>query len=287
MPLINAPQVIDPPPPPPRPYGLFDVALGPLPFPEANTGAGGITYVPDVCEDDVFLVAMNCPPITGTKTFSPVEAAVSGSPFTVMTSYVCTPIGFNFEEAERRVRLRMDLREQRAVEKRLWQGSTTGVLGTITGLFQTAATINLGSAGCVTEAIEMLEQTLADNAVVGGIIHARPGMTPHLANNHLIEHPNARLMTTPYGTPYVFGQGYSGIGPTGQAVDTSTEWLYATGRVTVWRDTEVFVPPPRQVLDKSTNQLSLVAERMFMTTIECGVWAVQVTRTCTTSGGGT
>lgn len=284
MPLINAPQVVDPPAAPPRPYGLFDVALGPLPFPDVNTGAGGITYVPDTCEDDVFLVAMNCPPITGAKTFSPVEAAVSGSPFTVLTSYICTPIGFNFEEAERRVRLRMDLREQRAVERRLWQGSS-GVLGTITGQFRNAT--NLGSAGCVTEAIEMLEQTLADNAVVGGLIHARVGMTPHLANNHLIVRPNIRYMGTPYGTQYVFGQGYDGTGPTGQAVDTSTEWMYATGRVAVWRDSEVFVPPPRQTLDKSTNQLNLVAERMFMTTIECGVWAVQVTRTCTTSGGGT
>lgn len=285
MPIINAPMVIEPPPPPPRPYGLFDVALGPLPFPDPNVGAGGITYVPDVCEDDVFLVAMNCPPITGTKTFSPVEAAVSGQPFAVMTSYTCGTIGFSFAEAERRVRLRMDLREQRAVERRLWQGSTVGVLGAITGQFRGA--INLGAAGCVTEAIEMLEQTLADNAVVGGLIHARPGMSPHLANNHLIEHPNARLMTTPYGTPYVFGQGYDGTGPTGQAVDTATEWVYASGRVVVWRDSEVFVPPPRQVLNTSTNQLSLVAERMFMTTVECGVWAVQVTRTCTTSGGGT
>lgn len=284
MPLINAPQVINPPPPPPRPYGLFDVALGPLPFPEVNTGAGGVTYVPDVCEDDVFLVAMNCPPITGTKTFSPVETAVSGAPFTVMTSYVCTPIGFDFAEAERRVRLRMDIREQRAVERRLWQGSS-GVLGTVTGLFRNA--INLGSAGCVTEAVEMLEQTLADNAVVGGIIHARPGMAAHLQNNFLIYEGPGRLKRTVLDTPYVFGQGYDGTGPTGQATDGSTEWMYASGRVTVWRDSEVFVPPPRQTLDKSTNQLNLVAERMFMTTIECGVWAVQVTRTCTTSGGGT
>jgi len=259
------------------------VALGPLPFPDPNAGAGGVTYVPDVCEDDNFLVAMNCPPITGTKTFSPVEAAISGAPFSVLTSYTCGAIGFSFEEAERRVRLRMDIREQRAVEKRLWQGSS-GVLGTVTGQFRNA--INLGSAGCATEAIEMLEQTLADNAVVGGLIHARVGMSPHLANNHLIEF-NGPRKTTPYGTPYVFGQGYDGTGPTGQAPDTSTEWMYATGRITVYRDTEVFVPPPRQVMDKSGNQLSLVAERMFMTVVECGVWAIQVTRTCTTSGGGT
>ena len=284
MPLINAPQVIDPPPPPPRPYGLFDVALGPLPFPEVNTGAGGVTYVPDVCEDDVFVVAMNCPPITGTKTFSAVEAAISGAPFTVMTSYICTPIGFDFAEGERRVRLRMEAREQRAVERRLWQGSS-GTLGTITGQLRGAT--NLGAAGCVTEAIELLEQALADNGVVGGLIHARPGRSPHLANNHLLVRPNPRLMTTPYGTPYVFGQGYDGTGPTGQATDTSTEWIYASGRVTVWRDSEVLVPPPRQTLNLSSNQLTLLAERMFMTTIECGAWAVQVTRTCTTAGGGT
>lgn len=284
MASLNPPMVIDPPAPPPRPYGIFDVALGPMPFPNGSAQGGGVQYVPDDCEDDVFIVSMECPPITGTKTFSTVEAPISGSPFAVYTSYTCASIGFSFEEAERRVRTRLALREQRGVERRIWQGST-GAGGAVPGLF--ASAVNLGSAGCPTEAIELLEQALADNAVLGGIIHARPGMSPHLSNNYLIFKGTGPQLTTPLGTRYVFGQGYGGTGPTGQPVDANTEWMYASGRVIIWQDPEVAVPPAGQVLNRTTNQLFLVAERIYAVAIECGVWAVQVTRSCTTSGGGT
>lgn len=282
--VLNAQTYIDTPAPPPRPYGLFDVAMGPMPFPDGSVQGAGILYVPDTCEDDIFLVATNCPPITGTKTFSAIEAAVSGSPFVVLTSYTCGSLGFSFEEVEQRVRTRMLLREQRAVEKRVWQGSS-GALGTITGLFRNAT--NLGAAGCPVEAIEILEQTLADNGVVGGLIHARVGMSAHLANNHQVQYVRPNYKTTCYGTPYVFGQGYDGSGPTGQVADASTEWMYASGRVAVWQEQEIFVPPPRQTMDRSTNQMNVIAERFYNVAVECGVWAIQVTRTCTTAGGGT
>jgi len=282
MAYFNGPFVADPPVLPQRPYGLFDVALGPMDFPVPGAVGGGVMYQPDACEDDVFLVAMNCPPITGTKSFSAIEAVVSGGPFTVMTSYTCGSIGYTFAEAERRVRARLSLREQRGVEKRLWQGST-GTLGTIPGLFASATTI--GAAGCVTEAVEMLEQQLADAGTLDGIIHARPGMAAHFSSSHLYGAPQGRVKRTEYGTRISFGQGYAGTGPTGQAVDATTEWVYATGRVLIWGG-EVFVPPAGQVLNRSTNQLSLVAERPFAVAVECGIWAVSVTRTCTTAGGG-
>lgn len=280
------PVVIDPPAPPQRPYGLFDVALGPMPFPNPQAMGGGVQYVPDICEDNYYLVPLDCPPITGTKTFDAVEGSVSGAPFSVLTSYTCGSLSFSFAEAERRVRIRMAMREQTAVEQRVWSG-TSGALGTITGLFRNA--VNLGSAGCPVEAIEILEQTLADNDVPGGMIHARPGMSAHLTNNYLIHYQNlnGRALSTVIRTPLVFGRGYDGSGPTGQAADATTEWMYASGRVLVWQDPQIWVPDPGQVLDKSTNQLSLVAERPYAVAVECGVWAIQVTRTCTTSGGGT
>lgn len=280
------PVVIDPPAPPQRPYGLFDVALGPMPFPNPQAMGGGVQYVPDICEDNYYLVPLDCPPITGTKTFDAVEGSVSGAPFSVLTSYTCGSLSFSFAEAERRVRIRMAMREQTAVEQRVWSG-TSGALGTITGLFRNA--VSLGSAGCPVEAIELLEQVLADNDVPGGMIHARPGMSAHLTNNYLIHYQNlnGRALSTVIRTPLVFGRGYDGSGPTGQAADATTEWMYASGRVLVWQDPQIWVPDPGQVLNKSTNQLSLVAERPYAVAVECGVWAVQVTRTCTTAGGGT
>lgn len=280
MAQFNGPAYIDTPPAPPRPYGLFDVALGPMEFPTRNVG-GGVIYVPDTCADDFFLVDMSCPPVTGTKTFTGIETPVSGGPFAVYTSYTCGSLGFSFAEAEQRVRTRMALREQRAVEQRLWSGSS-GAGGTITGLFRNAT--DLGTAGCVTEAVEVLEQTLADNGVIGGIIHARPGMAAHLSASHLVTQGQGRRKVSLNETPFVFGQGYDGTGPTGQAVTGDAEWLYASGRVLVWQDPEVQVPPPRQTFDKAANQMYLIAERVYAVAVECGVWAIQVTRNCTTAG---
>jgi len=276
--INNAPSLIATPPAPPRPYGLFDVALGPMPFPEAAAMGGGIQYVPDTCEDDVFLYAMNCPPVSGSKTFSGNETPVSGAPFGVFTSYTCGSIGYSFEEVEQKVRLRMALREQRAVERRVWQGSPQGGFGGIPGLFQSATTLT--AAGCATEALFSLEQALADNGVVGGIIHARPGMSAVLANAHLIEN-RGRQVVTRLGTPVCFGQGYNGSGPTGAPATTTTEFMYASGRVLIW-GSDTVVPPIGQTMDRALNQVYTVAERIFDVIVECGSWAIQVTHDCTT-----
>ena len=93
-------MLIPTPPAPLRPYGLFDVALGPMEFPIPAAAGNGVEYVPDTCEDDVFLYQMNCPPVSGSKTFSGNESPVTGAPFGVITSYTCGTIGYSFEEIE-------------------------------------------------------------------------------------------------------------------------------------------------------------------------------------------
>ena len=143
--------------------------------------------------------------------------------------------------------------------------------------------VDLGDGACATSGISALEQTLADNGVVGGIIHARPGISSWLAREHLIERPSTRLMTTPYGTPYSFGMGYDGSAPQGTAptgsLGETTEWIYATGQVRVWRG-DAIVPPVRQVLNRTTNQQYAIAERPYLVGVECGIWAVQITTAC-------
>lgn len=280
MAQFNGPAYIATPPAPPRPYGLFDVATGPMEFPTRNLG-GGVIYVPDTCVDDYGIVDFSCPPVTGTKAFSGIEAPVSGAPFAVYTSYTCGSLGFSFDEVRDRLLTRMALHEQKAVEQRVWSGSS-GTGGTIPGLFRNA--VNLGAVGCVTEAVEVLEQTLADNSIVGGMIHARPGMAAHLAQAHLIDRGQGRRRVTYTDIPYVFGQGYDGSGPTGQAATTDVEWMYASGRVLVWQDPEIHIPNIAQTFNKVTNQVYALAERVYAVAVECGVWAVQVTRNCTTTG---
>lgn len=283
MVLFNGPTLIDAPPPPPPPYGLFNVALGPMPFPNPAAQGGGVIYVPDACVDDVFLYDMTCPPVTGSKTFSAIDTAVSGAPFAVITSYTCGSIGYSFAEVEQRVRLRMQMRAQMAVERRVWQGQAPDAgQGAIVGLFRNAT--NLGAALCPTEGFRLLEQALADNGVMGGIIHARSGMGPYFANSHLYEYGTGGRLVTCNGTRIVLGQGYDGTGPTGQAVTATTEWIYATGRVLIWQDPEIMVPPIDQTMNRTTNQIYAIAEQVYAAAVECGVWAVQVTRDCSTTG---
>lgn len=281
MAALAPPYLIDQPPAPPVPYGLFNVATGPMPFPVEAAQAGGVIYQPDDCVDDVFLRMINCPPITGEVSFSGIEGAISGAPFAVYSTWTCSTVGYTLEEQVQRLRTRHALRTQTAVERLLWQGQTSATDGNITGLF--AGATNVGAAGCVTEAVELLEQTLADNGVLAGIIHARVGMSSHLAQAHLV-YDRGRKKETCYGTPYVFGQGYSGIGPTGQAVDGTTEWMYATGRVVIWQDPTIWVPPAGDTVNRSLNTVNLVAQQVHAVAIECGVWAVSVTRTCGTTG---
>lgn len=280
--MANIPAtLISAPPVPPVPPGLFDVALGPMEFPTAESRAGGLIYVPDTCVDDYGLYALNCPPVADSKAFYGVDTPVSGAPFAVYTSYTCGPVGYTLQEAEQRVLTRMLLREQRAVERRIWAGWSGGGLTTIPSLFA-GATV-LPAASCPVEAMRSLEQALSDNGVVGGLIHARTGMASYLANNYQIIYRTDRIFGTPRGNTFVFGDGYTGVGPSGQGATSTTEWMYATGRVALWTEPDVHVPNPGQTFDRTANQMYILAERIWAAAIECGVWAIQVTRDCTTT----
>jgi len=269
--LSNAAVVIEPPAPPRRPYGLFDVVT-PASLPRLEAEVGGIEYQPDTC-GTVRLWASECEAVTA-KVFDEGVDTLFADPFVVYDTWLCGSIGFSLEDIGRRLQVRMDLGEQRAVETRLWQGAS--VLG-VDGLFADA--VSLGTADCVTDGVRLLEQALADNSISGGIIHARSGMSAHFANEHLVdrigdvEYTHAR-------TPVVFGQGYDGTGPAGQAPTATSEWIYASGRVLVWRGNDIDVVT-RQVLDRATNQQYGLRERPYLLTVECGIWAVNVTRTCT------
>lgn len=278
----NAPLFIDPPAPPPRPAGIFDLALGPMPLPNDVAGGVGVMYIPDDCPATPQLYLVNCPSVSGSYSFTGLDTPISGAPFAVATTFTCSSIGMSPEEMQRRVTTRLSLREQIGVEQRIWQGSTgPGAIGQIPGLLRGATALT--AASCVTEAIEMLEQQLATSQVIGGMIHARPGMAAHLANGHLLPETPGRGFRTPLGTPINFGIGYDGTGPNGEAPDTDNEYMYATGRVAIWQATDIFVAPWQQTLNTSTNTITLLAERVYVVAIECGMWSIKVTRNCTTA----
>lgn len=279
MAVFNGPFYAEPPPPPVRSPGLFDAAVGPLPFPSPNAVGGGVTWIPDSC-GDVYLWGMNCPPVSGSKTFQVLPTPVSALPFAVLTSYQCSIVGIPYDEAVQRVLARAALFMQEGVERAFWQGGVAPGLPGVTGLLRGATPLT--AASCPVTAMAILEQGLADNNIVNGVIHARPYMLPFLANNHQII-PSGRGWKTNQGTALVFGQGYDGTGPNGEAVTTTVEYMYATGRPVIYQDPEIFVNPVEGGFNQSTNVLTLLAEQVYAMGIECGKWSVAVTRDCTTT----
>jgi hypothetical protein len=129
------------------------------------------------------------------------------------------------------------------------------------------------------QAVSLLESWLYARYGLRGVIHAPMLAAPYFKGAHLVE-PDGNVFgggvwRTEVGTAVSFGN-YAGVGPTGQA---GGNWVYITGQVAIWRtpDSDLFVPPMGQVINRSTNVLTIVMEREYILTFDCYSAAVQVT----------
>lgn len=266
-------MVIDPLGPPALPdSGLIEAAVGPLPLP-AHAKTAGATYLADSCGEARLYPAPCQDPPYPAMTLDAGDGLVQAFVFNVYTSQVCGTIGQSAAEAERRVRARMRVGEARAVERAFW-GATVGADGIADVMGQLTPTMTADAANVV-EAVSLLEQQMA--GVYGGeiMLHARPRLAAYMGSRQVVSgHPPRTTM----GSRVVFGNGYGGTGPADEAPDATTEYAYATGRVIIWRDGDVFVSPPDQLINKTTNQRGLFAVRTYAIAVECGVAGVKVTR---------
>lgn len=264
------PVLIDPPAPPLPPPGLLSAAVGPLPLP-LHASMDGLQYVLDSCGTaQVLPVACGTnPDITN---WEASDGVLSVTPFLVMATSECGKLGQSDAEVEARVRRRLQLNEQHAVERAFWGGTAD-----LPGYLQSITVDELAPVptGGMTAAVSVLEQALADNYGLPGLIHIRPRLAAWMAQAGQIRWDGG-VAKTQRGNLLVIGNGYSGEGPAGEDPTSTTEWIYATGRVLAWRD-EVFVPPLRQVFNRSNNQQRALAMRNYALGVECYAAAVNVT----------
>jgi hypothetical protein len=306
------PLVVDPPEARPTPPGLFNVADGPVDFPTEHMSYAGAVWLPDTCATAGLYPAPCQTPPYGSFTLSNVENLAQAWPFWAMASLVTGPLGISDDEAVRRVRQRLLLQEQYAVERAFWGGTATlftgvttvagtappaaGSAGVAGGILEqiAAAGTNAGyvdltgtTATNVADAVSVLEQAAADNYYGQAIIHARPAVAAYAAKNGqyrvigLPPGPDKTYMYTQNLNYWNFGNGYAGTGPTGQAVVSTlggTEYMWATGRVRIWRDPQIFVSPPDQLLNRTTNQRGVYAWRPYVVGLECFAACVKITR---------
>lgn len=259
-------------------YGLFRVATGPLDLP-INARIGGLQYQLNVCDlPDGYAVQCQDAVSGRTKNLDNPITTVTADPFIVYSSIQCSPVGL--------ANLGMD-----AVRQYLYQQLVAGEQTTVERVFGTGtfgqspsltAATNLGNAapGQITRAVGMLEDWLYARYGLPGVIHAPVIAAEYLKGAHLIELDGnwvSGVWRTALGTKVSFGN-YGNLGPTGQVPVAGDAWIYITGQVAIWRtpDSDLFVPPMGQVINRATNVLNIVMEREYVLAYDCYAAAVQV-----------
>lgn len=302
--MAQPPLVLDSQPADPVPDGLFQVATGPLALPDHANNQGAI-WLPDTCGGGELAPAPCQAPPYASFTLDPIENIAQAWPYVAYATLVTGPVGISEDEAKRRVVQRLVNTEQYISEIALWgdttaqaalftnvtnfsgvTGGAAGVAGVAGGVFQQLANVgtaagfyDLGTATDTKSAVSLLEQSAADHYYGRAIVHARPRMAAwfgYASQFRVVAVPPMTLMTQNQNL-INFGNGYKGTGPTGQAPDATTEYVWATGRVVVWRG-NIMTSPTDVLLNRTTNQRGIYAWRPYMIGVECFSACVKVTR---------
>jgi hypothetical protein len=282
------------PDPGPLRYGIFNVAppqtlLPAIPQDDdraAHAFAAGMFYDAKGC-GTAHPYASVCPPSGGAvKSFDNNSAERQVMPFVVYASIVCGATGGNtVAYLTDKTGDRLYSSEQFAVEAAFWSGG----FGNTPFIIDNTTSVNVGGAGTyanVVDAVAALEAYAYGTVPYGfdGVLHATPAVASYAAQAGLIDSANvfsavwgvganSRELRTPLGSKWSFGGGYAGTGPgvagAGAAPGAGNTYIWMTGNVALWR-ADVWSPPdPYQVMDRTSNQYKLLAEREWLATYDC------------------
>lgn len=265
--------VAKPTPSMPLRYGLLQAAVGPLDLPVHGRN-GGVRYWETMCGGGA-LYEIECLDEQGTKEFTATMRQVIGAPFMVTATFTCGVVGFTQEEFDTLAVQKLLSVEQSQVETAL----STGTFGASPALFGAGVVTVTGGGTTTTEVLSELERALYCTSQYGppGYVHVPIPVFNDMKERHLIVFDGTRWRTA-MGTVVSAGC-YAGNEPDGDAPADGTFWMYMTGQTTVWRtpDSEIQVAPVAGSLNRTTNQQLLLAEREYVVTYECAVYAKPVT----------
>lgn len=183
--------------------------------------------------------------------------------FTVYLGVTCTAAGVRPREQEFRRRLQAQFRseESTAVEKILVNaaGLMTGPYLTDSHLEQLAS----GSAQSPTEGLGLLENAIA--RVGNGMIHVTPAAATAMEGANLLYKDGGVKRTKACDTLVAVGAGYIGAYPLGGSSPSGDQdWAFASSFVEVHRDEDLILGPIAEALDRSTNDVTFIAERNYL-----------------------
>lgn len=200
------------------------------------------------------------------------------TPFTVYGHFNCSLLGYSPATAQDKATSHLLAREEARVEQAFW----TGDLANFPSLSGATDVTPIGGSPNAAGGVAILEDWIAANYGSVGVIHmTRSAATMALAEDVLTT-SGGRLVTK-LGTPVAAGAGYPGTGPNGEALAGATTWMYASPAVFGYRS-EVFTSSnvPGDLLDRSENNLTAVAERSYLLGFDpCGVATVLVEHSAT------
>lgn len=256
----------------PGTLGLLANVSGPLPMPDHATFAG-LEFVSDLCGEGHLYPGV-CDTTPPAKTFDPCDepggcGLTGGLPFWTYVSEVCGAAGRSLAQAETRIRRKATLRRSFLVERAFWGDDASAP-----GYLQQLGVTPIGAEANLALALGALEQDAADNFGLPVLIHVRAGMASRLGAAGLIR-TTSGFLTTWKGNRIVVGDGYGGVDAAGDPLGAGVEQMWATGPVTVWEG-DLQVPEPRQTLNRTTNQLYLLAEQPWIIAHECYAGVITV-----------
>lgn len=281
------PLLVAPPPTRAAVGGLFAVAG----FPErpsdgnGNRWECGIQYQAKTCAKPIGWTPV-CPPGVPVDKEPTLEwGLVEGTPFNVILGINCLLPGNTLEEFRANVVDAFTLCEQQSAEAIFWSGSQGNNSLARPDALPADQCVALGTVTSplsVTSGVAALESYLGDHYCGVGVIHAPRAVAPYAARAQLTCQCGTPNISTPLGTRWAFGGGYSvNTGPDGTPAPDGVAWLYVTGQVNIWRS-EVYVTPDelKYAFNTRNNEVELFAERTYIVTTECVCAAVPVTLGC-------
>jgi len=300
--LIDAPSVVDP-----LPYGLLSVVQEPAVA--SGHWQNGVTYATNCpVTGGSFTTYDECIAVTGTGGQQPPAPASkadnvtypglrAATPFTTYAEFDCAPIGFDGEEAMRRIATEaLERVEPWQVERAVWTGQAGGqsvvhphlasnaevvLTETVPVLLDTAAVVVTGSGGAgvkMTVALGLLEQSLAECSGGRGVIHVARHAFPVMAGafGGLFREESAGRLQTASGNLLAVGTGYTGGSPAGAArTSPGQTWIYGTGPVFALRGAVQVLGGGGQ-LDRAENTRRMIAERTWLVGWQCCHFAALV-----------
>jgi hypothetical protein len=270
--VLTGPVYVPNPTPRTLRYGLFTVANGPLELP-AHGADGGVQWLGASCGEALGYEVQCLDSLLEKGPFTEGLDIGGGDPFVVTAGFECAAVGLRPAERDALVLQKLEALEQAAVEQIFSEG-TFGQTPSLAN--NTPAATDAGASSSITHAFMILEEAFYDSYGFPGTIHI-----PHIAaalteGARIIEMRDGVWMTAA-GSQVSFGN-YSGLSPAGAAPAANTTWIYVTPPVTIWRDSDVFVAPLEGALDRTTNSVTIFAEREYVLAHDpCPVFATQAT----------